>query len=140
MDYSVEVRRRFAATLAAKRSIAAAGGLTASAQAEDRTLAVWVRARIGVCDGRIVAAEFDVWGCPDTIAAANVAAERMRDTVLEDFRGLDPRTLARELGIPTEKLGKLLRLEDAALAATARAREQLKKGIDNGSINDKFSG
>ena len=136
MDYSVEVRRRFTAALDRARSQPPAGALAASAEAEDRTLGVWVRARIGVGDGRIVMAEFDVWGCPDTIAAADLAAERMRDMLLEDFRGLDVRALAEELGIPTEKLGKLLRLEDAALAAADAARKELEKGIDNGNITD----
>ena len=136
MDYSVEVRRRFAAALAAERSVPPAGALLASAEAEDRSLGVWARARIGVGNGRIVMAEFDVWGCPDTIAAADLAAERMRDVVLEDFRGIEVRALAEELGIPTEKLGKLLRLEDAALAAASAARQKLEKGIDNGNITD----
>jgi hypothetical protein len=77
-----------------------------------------------------------VWGCPDTIAAADLAAERMRDVPLDDFRGLEVRALADELGVPTEKLGKLLRLEDAALAAADAAREELRKGIDNGNITD----
>lgn len=136
MDYSVEVRRRFAAALAAERSIPTGSEVSASAEAEDRTLGIWARARIGISDGRIVAAEFDVWGCPDTIAAANLAAERMRGVALADFHGLNSRELAEELGIPTEKLGKLLRLEDAALAAVAVAKERLKKGIDNGNITD----
>ncbi|MGD8322781.1 MAG: iron-sulfur cluster assembly scaffold protein [Gammaproteobacteria bacterium] len=136
MDYSVEVRRRFAAALAAPAQNTLDSEVSASAESEDRALAVWVRARIGVSGERIVSAAFDVWGCPDTIAAATLAAERIRDAALEDFRGLDVHVLAEDLGIPTEKLGKLLRLEDAALAATARAREQLKKGIDNGSITD----
>jgi NifU-like protein involved in Fe-S cluster formation len=124
MDYSVEVQRRFAAALAGGRTAPPEGAISASAEAEDRTLGVWARARIGVTDGTIVTAHFDVWGCPDTIAAADLAAERMRGTLLRDFGGLDVRVLAGELGIPTEKLGKLLRLEDAALAAAAAAREE----------------
>ncbi len=136
MDYSVEVRRRFAAALARERSFPTDCAISASGEAEDRTLGIWVRARIGVSGARIVAAEFDVWGCPDTIAAAHLAAERMRGAKLDEFQGLAPRTLAEELGIPTEKLGKLLRLEDAALAAAAAAREEVRKGIDNGSITD----
>lgn len=136
MDYSVEVRRRFAAALSAAQAIPASNSIAAFGEAEDRTLGVWVRARISVADGRIVLAGFDVWGCPDTIAAADCAAERMRGVAVNDFRGLEPRALAAELGIATEKLGKLLRLEDAALAAVAAAREQLRKVIDNGGITD----
>lgn len=124
MDYSVEVQRRFAAALAGGRTAPPEGAISASAEAEDRTLGVWARARIGVSDGTIVTAEFDVWGCPDTIAAADLAAERMRGTLLRHFDGLDVRALAAELGIPTDKLGKLLRLEDAALAAAEVAREE----------------
>ncbi|MBT8422377.1 MAG: iron-sulfur cluster assembly scaffold protein [Gammaproteobacteria bacterium] len=134
MEYSVEVRRRFAAALAVRRCIPAGCEICTSAEAEDRTLGVWARAHIGISNGRIVAAQFDVWGCPDTIAAADLAAERLRGVLLEDFRGLDARAMAQELDVPTQKLGKLLRLEDAALAAAAAAREQIEKGIDNGSI------
>ena len=123
MDYSAEVRRRFAATMAGADR-AGGGPPEYAGEAEDRTLAVWARARIRVVDGRIAAAAFDVYGCPDTLAAAAYAEEQLRGTGLHAFHGLEVRGLAGTLGIPTEKLGKLLRLEDAVLAAVERARQQ----------------
>lgn len=136
MEYSAEVKRRFAASLAANRELPVDNAVLASGTAEDRTLGVWVRARIAVRSGRIVGAVFDVWGCPDTIAAADLAAEQMQGMRLADFQGLEARRLAQALNIPTEKLGKLLRLEDAAVAAVNEAGEQTEKGIENGCITD----
>ena len=136
MDYSAEVRRRFAAALSSARELPTSGTELASGAAEDRTLSVWARARIAVSGGRITGAIFDVWGCPDTIAAADLAAERMTGVSLADFQGLEVRRLAQELSIPTEKLGKLLRLEDAARAAVAEALNATEKGIENGRITD----
>lgn len=124
MEYSAEVQRRFAAALAGAVAAGETGARQAAGEAEDRSLGVWARARIGVTDGRIVAAAFDVYGCPDTIAAAQLAAEQLRGLRLEAFAGIAARELADTLGIPTEKLGKLLRLEDAARAAVAHALQQ----------------
>jgi hypothetical protein len=122
MEYSAEVRRRFAAALAAAEVGSRGPVLVVSGEAEDRSLAVWARAVISVRNGRIVAAAFDVYGCPDTIAAADLMAERLRGIEVSEFRGFDAPALARDLGIPTEKLGKVLRLEDAAVAAAEQAR------------------
>ena len=124
MEYSAEVQQRFEAALNAAESAGADGEIQASGEAEDRSLGVWVRARIGVTDGRIVAAAFDVYGCPDTIAAAQMAAEQLRGVALADFTGLSARELAAGLEIPTEKLGKVLRLEDAVQAAVTQALKQ----------------
>ena len=60
----------------------------------------------------------------------------MTGVPLADFQGLEVRRLAQELSIPTEKLGKLLRLEDAARAAVAEALNATEKGIENGRITD----
>ncbi|HMB72187.1 MAG TPA: iron-sulfur cluster assembly scaffold protein, partial [Gammaproteobacteria bacterium] len=108
MDYSAEVRRRFDAALAAAAPAGKTRGLEGIGEAEDRALGVWARARISVLDGRITAAAFDVYGCPDTIAAAGYAAESVCGASVHEFRGLDARALTRALGIPTEKLGKVL--------------------------------
>lgn len=122
MEYSAEVRRRFAAALTASETVGEGGVRVVSGEAEDRALGVWARAVMRISDGRISAAEFAVYGCPDTIAAAHLAAERLSGVAVAEFSGFDAIGLARELGIPTEKLGKLLRLEDAAIAAAEQAR------------------
>lgn len=136
MDYSAEVRRRFDAALAAADRADGDGTHESIGEAEDRTLGVWVRARISVRDGHISAASFDVYGCPDTIAAARYVEERLCGAALAQLDDLDARGLIRVLGIPTEKLGKVLRLEDAVLAAVARAREQGQQESNNDDITD----
>ena len=136
MEYSAEVRRRFAAALAGTGPGGSRDAAQYAGEAEDRSLGVWARARIGVAAGRIVSAEFDVYGCPDTIAAAQLAAQQLSGVGLDDFHGLDAPALSRALGIPTEKLGKVLRLEDAVIAALERAREQGHEESDNGHFTD----
>ena len=76
MNYSVEVCRRFAAALAADRALPSDCDVCGAGTAEDRTLGVWARARIAVSAGFIEKAVFDVWGCPDTIAAADLPDPR----------------------------------------------------------------
>jgi NifU-like protein involved in Fe-S cluster formation len=115
MDYSSEVAQRF-------RSAQGAGALAGDARrrvtaaAEDRSLNVWVR--FGVCadGGRIDAVRYEVFGCPHTIAAAAAAAEWLEGRNLRALTEWDARTAARMLEVPTEKLGKLLRIEDALRA------------------------
>jgi NifU-like protein involved in Fe-S cluster formation len=122
MEYSAEVRRRFAAALTASETVSKGDVQVVCGEAEDRTLAVWARVVMKISNGRILAAEFAVYGCPETIAAAHLAAERLRGIEVAAFSGLDVPRLAQELGLATEKLGKLLRLEDAAIAAAEQAR------------------
>jgi NifU-like protein involved in Fe-S cluster formation len=122
MEYSAEVRQRFAAALGTRAGSGERLQACASGEAEDRALGVWIRARLAASDGRIDAAAFDVFGCPDTIAAAQCVAERLIGMRLDEFDGLGVRALAAELAIPTDKLGKLLRIEDAVQAAISQAR------------------
>src|SRR3954467_7681162 len=119
MEYSPEVMRRFDSTRRAGELKAGAIGLV-SGEAEDRTLGVWVRFQLQVNDGIVRAARFAAFGCPLTIAAADYAAERLEGARVTELRALDVRAIQRELGVPVEKLGKLLRIEDA-LAACGRA-------------------
>ena len=121
MDYSSEVVRRFAAPRRAGELPHDASGLV-SGEAYDRTLHVWVRFQLQVIDGAIHAARFAVFGCPHTVAAASLVAERLEGRPADDAR-LDVRALQAELGVPVEKLGKLLRIEDA-VAACRRALDR----------------
>jgi len=91
-----------------------------SGEAEDRTLQVWVRFQLQVIDGVVRAARFAAFGCPHTVAAAGRAAEWLEGRRANDVAHLDVRAIGRDLGVPTEKLGKLLRIEDA-VAACGRA-------------------
>ena len=128
MEYSPEVVRRFDSTRRAGELRTGLPGLV-SGEAEDRTLGVWVRFQLQLNDGIVRAARFAAFGCPHTIAAADWAAERLEGARVAEIQALDVRAIQRELGLPVEKLGKLLRIEDA-LAACGRALP----GPEQGSI------
>jgi len=65
-------------------------------------------------DGRCIGAiGFHAWGCPWTIAACSLAVSRLQGAPLAALAGFEPRALAAELGLPTERLGRLLILGDA---------------------------
>lgn len=67
-----------------------------------------------VDSGRVVAAGFGAFGCPHTLAASSLVADRMIGQPLAVAVRVEPRALARELGVPENKLGRLLVVEDAA--------------------------
>ncbi len=115
MEYSSAVVRRFDAPERAGELPDDAPGLV-SAEAGDRTLHVWVRFQLQVIDGFVRAARFQAYGCPHTVAAASLVAERLEGQAVAAARGLDVKALCAELAVPVEKLGKLLRIEDALLA------------------------
>jgi NifU-like protein involved in Fe-S cluster formation len=115
MEYSSAVQRHFAAPRRAGELPRGVPGLVAG-EAEDRTLHVWVRFQLQVVEDVVVAAAFQAFGCPHTIAAASVVADWLEGRTVETARRLDVRALCAELEVPVEKLGKLLRIEDAVAA------------------------
>jgi NifU-like protein involved in Fe-S cluster formation len=136
MDYSSEVAQRFrsaqrAGTLAPEaRSIV-------SGEAEDRSLNVWVRFFVRAGGGRIEAVRYEVFGCPHTIAAAAAAAEWLEGRDAGALDEWSARVAARTLEVPTEKLGKLLRIEDALRACGRKLkRTEFWDGSTNGSLVD----
>jgi NifU-like protein involved in Fe-S cluster formation len=121
MEYSVAVQRHFVAPKKARELPADRLSLVAG-EAEDRTLHVWVRFQLQIVDGVVAAASFRVFGCPHTVAAASVVADWLEGRSVEAARALDAKTVCAELEVPIEKLGKLLRIEDA-VAACWRAED-----------------
>jgi NifU-like protein involved in Fe-S cluster formation len=119
MEYSAAVQRHFMAPKHARELPAGSPGLVAG-EAEDRTLHVWVRFELQVVDGAVAAVGFQVFGCPHTMAAASAVAEWLEGRRLEEARELDVKAVCAELEVQVEKLGKLLRIEDA-VAACCRA-------------------
>ena len=115
MEYSTAVQRHFAAPQRARELQDGGPGLLAG-EAEDRTLHVWVRFQLLVVEDRVAAAAFQAFGCPHTIAAASVVADWLEGRSVEAARKLDVKGLCCELEVPTEKFGKLLRIEDAVAA------------------------
>jgi NifU-like protein involved in Fe-S cluster formation len=124
MDYSSEVLRRFAAPLRAGELAEDTPGRV-SGEAEDRSLNIWVRFDVQVQGGCIRAARFRVVGCPHAVAAAAWVADWLEGRGAEALAQLDIHAIARTLEVPTEKLGKLLRIEDALLAC----RRELEAGM-----------
>jgi NifU-like protein involved in Fe-S cluster formation len=115
MEYNAAVGRRFAAPPRARELPAGLKGLVAG-EAEDRTLHVWVRFELQVVGGEVAAVALQAFGCPHTLAAASVVADWLEGRPVEEARGLDAKALCAELEVPVEKLGKLLRIEDAVAA------------------------
>jgi NifU-like protein involved in Fe-S cluster formation len=112
MDYSAEVQRRFVTPRYGGALDSAARGVLCG-QAEDRALNVWIRFQVQVREGVVEAARFQAYGCPHTVAAASWAAERLQGQPADSLRQWSAREAAAALQVPVEKLGKLLRLEDA---------------------------
>jgi NifU-like protein involved in Fe-S cluster formation len=115
MEYSPAVVRHFDAPKRARELPPGTPGLV-SGEAEDRTLHVWVRFQMQLSDGVVRAAAFRAFGCPHTVAAASVVADWLDGRPVEAARALDVRDLCAEFEVPVEKLGKLLRIEDAVAA------------------------
>ena len=114
MEYSSEVVGRFESPEGAGELPHGTAGLV-TGEAQDRTLQVWVRLQLQVTDGIIHCARFRVFGCPHTVAAASRVAEWLTGRPVDDARTLDVDALRDRLDVPVEKLGKLLRIEDALI-------------------------
>jgi nitrogen fixation protein NifU and related proteins len=115
MEYGSAVARHFAALGRAGELPKGLPGLV-SGEAEDRTLHVWIRFQVQVQSGVIRLVRFQVFGCPHTMAAVDAVAEWLEGRSVEEARALDVRAVCAELEVPVEKLGKLLRVEDAVAA------------------------
>ena len=113
MDYGSEVEERFLSPSRVGEFEEGTPGLV-SGEAQDRTLNVWIRFQVQVLNGAIRAARFNVYGCPYTVAAADWAAEWLEGRPGAALAKLEMRERRRALGVPLEKLGKLLLIEDAA--------------------------
>jgi NifU-like protein involved in Fe-S cluster formation len=115
MEYSSAVQRHFAAPTRARELPSGVAGLVAG-EAEDRTLHVWVRFQLQMVENVVVAAGFQAFGCPHTVAAASAVADWLEGRSVEAARRLDVKAVCAGLDVPVEKLGKLLRIEDAVAA------------------------
>ncbi|HEY7672515.1 MAG TPA: iron-sulfur cluster assembly scaffold protein [Gammaproteobacteria bacterium] len=136
MDYSSEVAQRFRSS---QRAGALAGetGSIVCGEAEDRSLNVWVRFCVRAHGGRLQKVQYEVFGCPHTIAAAAAAAEWLEGRDAGALNAWDAHVTARALEVPTEKLGKLLRIEDALRACGRELKKtEFGDGSTNGSIVD----
>ncbi len=68
---------------------------------------------IGVEDAQIAQITFQAFGCPYTIAACSLLAERLTGCPVESLGEIGVAQLAASLDLPVEKTGRLLIIEDA---------------------------
>jgi NifU-like protein len=120
MDYSAEVRRRFLAPARAG-VISSDTGNVIEGSAEDRSLNLWVRFQAEVQAGTLSRVRFQAYGCPHSIAAADLLAADLEGSPVAALTDIDVETLAAELQLPREKIGNLLRIEDAFTACHKQA-------------------
>jgi NifU-like protein involved in Fe-S cluster formation len=122
MEYTPEVRRRLRTP--GRAGLASAAGAHAGGAAEDRSLNVWVRFQVQLVGSSIRAVRFQAYGCPHFIAAADWMAEQLEGQAEHKLAEPIGRAAQAALGVPTEKLGKLLVLEDALAACSSAAKTQ----------------
>lgn len=72
-----------------------------------------------IVDKKISDSRFEAYGCPNTIAAADFMTGQMTGRPVDDALKETPQQVADELGLPAEKLGQVLIVEDAINAALA---------------------
>jgi len=122
MDYSAEVRQRFSAPARAGEVSPDAAGVLEGA-AEDRSLGVWIRFQVQYQGVTIRRVRFRAFGCPHTLAAADVVAGSLEGQPLDALERIDMDAIAARVDLPREKHGKLLRLEDALVACYRQVEE-----------------
>ena len=86
----------------------------------------WVRFYLRIGDGRVTDARFKAYGCPHTLAAADWVAEHAVGESPERAFPEGAQHLLRLLEAPTEKLGRLLIVEDALREASRRALSKVR--------------
>jgi hypothetical protein len=82
----------------------------------------WVRFHLRITDGTVRDARFQAYGCPHTLAVAAWLTRQLPGRALFGLSLGDPAEWARALDVPTEKLGRLLVVEDALHACLMSAR------------------
>jgi cysteine desulfurase len=79
----------------------------------------WIRFYVLIADDTVKDARFQAYGCPHTLAVASWLAAQLPGRRRADALPGGPFEWARVLQVPTEKLGRLLVVEDAVRAALA---------------------
>jgi len=95
--------------------------------AEDPSLGVWIRFQVQLKGATIQQVRFCAFGCPYTLAAADLVACGLEGMSVDELARVDLDALARRIGLPRARQGKLLRLQDALIACHARAREERRR-------------
>ncbi len=115
------VRQLFLTTPGAGAPPAGGGGWhhgRAGSIANSAVVEVWLQV---ATDGRLDALRYRAWGCPYTIAALGWLAQHWPGQPAAELPGGGPAGWQAALGVPVERLGRLLIVEDALRAALAAA-------------------
>jgi cysteine desulfurase len=84
----------------------------------------WVRFHLLITGDTVKDARFQAYGCPHTLAVASWLAAQLPGRNREDALPGGPFEWARTIQVPTEKLGRLLLVEDAIRAALKRGNSR----------------
>lgn len=91
--------------------------------AGSRAQGTWVQFDLRINAGEIAAAKFLAFGCPHTIAVSAWLAEQAVGRQVTRLLPESVQALRERFGVPVEKMGRLLIIEDAWLAAALCAIE-----------------
>ncbi len=136
MSYS-ELTRLYFDNAAAAAGILRGARVGRGAAGSQRT-GTWVQFDIEVEPGRraqrrIVAARFLAFACPHTIGVAAWIAERSVGEVCTAALPESVHALRQRFEVPTQKLGRLLIVEDAWIAAAAAAAAAAEAAAADGA-------
>lgn len=85
--------------------------------AGNRTAGAEVSFSVRIAGGSVAEVRFQAFGCPHFMAAASLVTERLQGVPVAALGQWSASAIGRELGVPVEKRGRLLILEDAVRAA-----------------------
>ena len=118
MNYSVLTRRYFES---ADNAGELQGPGVFRGTAGNRAQGTWVQFDLQIGNGMVGKAQFLAFGCPHTIAACAWLAEAAAGRPLQVKLPESVQQLRDRFEVPVEKMGRLLIVEDAWLAAAAAA-------------------
>ena len=96
------------------------GAVAASGEAGGPGQETWVRFHLTVTGDIVKAARFKAYGCPHTLKVAQWLTDRLPGRRRNEGVPGNPTQWAEALGVPVDRLGRLLVVEDALLAGFAR--------------------
>jgi len=95
----------------------AAGAVVLRGEAGLESAGTRVRFMLRLVDERLLEVRYRAYGCPHTLATCEWLARSLEGQCLDALAPGSPVDWARQLGVPDAKLGRLLVIEDALLAA-----------------------
>ena len=112
-----QIRELFEALEHAGEPAASEGAQLLCAEAGLEATGTRVRFALRLGDGRLLEVRYRTYGCPHTLATCEWLARSLEGRGLDTLTVGNPIEWAQQLGVPTAKLGRLLVIEDALLAA-----------------------